>query len=101
LARYYFDSSALVKLYHNQPGTSVVEQIALQAGSEIVISRLTLVELQSAMVPCGYFLLLVRSLTGVGLKSQRLARERRRNLLPRVGRRIEGGRIAGEELNFV
>lgn len=49
MARHYFDSSALVKLYHNEPGTSVVEQIALQAGSEIVISRLTLVELQSAI----------------------------------------------------
>ena len=36
MARYYFDSSALVKLYHNEPGTSVVEPIALQAGWEYV-----------------------------------------------------------------
>lgn len=27
MARHYFASSALVKLYHNEPGTSVVERI--------------------------------------------------------------------------
>jgi predicted nucleic acid-binding protein len=48
LAGYFFDSSALVKLYHSETGTSVVDQIANTTGNLIRISRLTVAELTSA-----------------------------------------------------
>ena len=48
MAGYFFDSSALVKLYHEELGTPVADQIASAQGSQIRISRLTPVELTSA-----------------------------------------------------
>ena len=45
---YFFDSSALVKLYHFEPGTPVVDQIAGTPGNTIRISRLSTSELTSA-----------------------------------------------------
>jgi len=48
LAGYFFDSSALVKLYHPEAGTPAVDQIVNAAGSLIRVSRLTVAELTSA-----------------------------------------------------
>jgi len=48
LAVYFFDTSALVKLYHAETGTPVVDQIASAAGTRILISRLTVAEMTSA-----------------------------------------------------
>jgi predicted nucleic acid-binding protein len=48
LPGYFFDSSALVKLYHLEVGTAVVDQIASADENPIRISRLTAVELTSA-----------------------------------------------------
>jgi predicted nucleic acid-binding protein len=48
LPGYFFDSSALVKLYHSEPGTPIVDQIVNLAGNMIRISRLTPAELTSA-----------------------------------------------------
>jgi hypothetical protein len=48
LAAYFFDSSALVKLYHDEIGTSAVDRLANSGGSIIRISRLTPAELISA-----------------------------------------------------
>jgi uncharacterized protein len=45
---YFFDSSALVKLYHPELGSSRVEAIFREEDRRIVTSRLTVVELQSA-----------------------------------------------------
>ncbi len=45
---HFFDSSALVKLYHSEVGTQVVDQIVNAAGSAVRISRLTSAELISA-----------------------------------------------------
>ena len=45
---YFFDTSALVKLYHFEAGTSTVDQIASAPQNVIRISRLTAVELRSA-----------------------------------------------------
>ena len=44
---YFFDSSALAKRYHPEDGTAEVAAIFCEAGSEIRISRLSFVELQS------------------------------------------------------
>jgi predicted nucleic acid-binding protein len=48
LAGHFFDSSAVVKLYHAEIGTGVVDQIINTAGNAVRISRLTAAELTSA-----------------------------------------------------
>ena len=48
MAGYFFDSSALVKLYHPEAGTSAVDQIVNDAGNLVRVSRLTIAELTSA-----------------------------------------------------
>jgi predicted nucleic acid-binding protein len=47
LAGYFFDSSALAKLYHPEVGTPEVDRIVQASGSRIRISRLSVVELPS------------------------------------------------------
>jgi predicted nucleic acid-binding protein len=44
MARYFFDTSALVKHYHAETGTDVVDRVINEAGAELLIARLTLVE---------------------------------------------------------
>ena len=48
MAGYFFDTSALVKLYHQEIGTIIVEQIARTADTRVLISRLACAELISA-----------------------------------------------------
>lgn len=48
MAGHFFDSSALVKLYHPEAGTPIVDQIVNAANNPIRISRLTTAELTSA-----------------------------------------------------
>ena len=48
MARYFFDTSALVKCYHAKAGTDVVDRVIGEAGAELLITRLTLVEMISA-----------------------------------------------------
>lgn len=45
---HFFDSSALVKLYHPEGGTPTVDQIVSTADNLVRISRLTVAELTSA-----------------------------------------------------
>jgi predicted nucleic acid-binding protein len=49
LPKYFFDSSALVKLHHPEAGTPQVEAIFQQADRRVIISRLTIIELESAL----------------------------------------------------
>jgi uncharacterized protein len=48
LAGHFFDSSALVKLYHPEAGTPAVDQIVNATDNLVLVSRLTLAELTSA-----------------------------------------------------
>jgi predicted nucleic acid-binding protein len=48
MARYFFDSSALVKRYHQESGSSEVEQLFDSTGNHFIVSRLALVEIQSS-----------------------------------------------------
>ena len=48
MAGYFFDSSALVKLYHFEAGTPAVEQILQISENQVRISRLTVAEITSA-----------------------------------------------------
>ena len=49
MARYFLDSSALVKRYHAELGTSDVEALINAPGNRFFISRLALVEVQSSL----------------------------------------------------
>ena len=44
MTRYFLDTSALVKHYHNELGTDAVDRFIGEAGAELLIARLTLVE---------------------------------------------------------
>jgi predicted nucleic acid-binding protein len=48
VAGYFLDSSALVKVYHAEAGSAAVEELALGSAVTILISRLSVVEVQSA-----------------------------------------------------
>jgi uncharacterized protein len=47
MADYFFDSSALAKHYHTEVGSPKVEGLLAEAGARYLISRLTVIELQS------------------------------------------------------
>jgi uncharacterized protein len=46
---FFLDSSALIKLYHEEPGTERVEEIFATSEASLVVSELAAVELQSAL----------------------------------------------------
>jgi predicted nucleic acid-binding protein len=48
MPRYYLDTSALLKLYHVEAGTSRVRELVAEPGAELLISRLAAVEILSA-----------------------------------------------------
>lgn len=47
MASYYFDSSALAKLYHSEAGSEAVDSIARSPGNRVVLSRLAVIEIFS------------------------------------------------------
>jgi predicted nucleic acid-binding protein len=49
MARYFLDSSAIVKYYHIEIGSTEVQRILGEAGSEHLIARLTWVEILSGL----------------------------------------------------
>ena len=48
MSRNFLDTSALVKHYHAEAGTDVVDRVIDEVGAELLIARLTLVETISA-----------------------------------------------------
>jgi hypothetical protein len=46
--RYYFDTSALVRYYHIEPGSAKVDALIREPNSTHLLSRLTVLETQSA-----------------------------------------------------
>jgi PIN domain nuclease of toxin-antitoxin system len=51
MSRYFIDSSALIKYYHNEIGSPKVQGILAEDGSEHFIARLTLVERLAVINP--------------------------------------------------
>ncbi len=49
IRRYFFDTSALVKLYHQEKGTEALEHLISAADTCIVISDLSFIEITSAL----------------------------------------------------
>ena len=47
MAAYFFDTSALAKLYHQEAGSDRVEELVRNPGHRILISRLAVVEMHS------------------------------------------------------
>ena len=47
MASSFLDTSALAKLYHEEAGSAYVERIVNQPGSKSIVSRLSLVEMES------------------------------------------------------
>jgi hypothetical protein len=47
MADHFFDSSALAKHYHAEVGSAKGEELLAEAGARYLISRLTVLELQS------------------------------------------------------
>jgi predicted nucleic acid-binding protein len=47
LAGYFLDTSALAKLHHEESGSEYVERISSQPGSKSIVSRLSLVQMES------------------------------------------------------
>lgn len=70
MAHYFFDTSAIIKYYHAEPGTAAVSKIFDEADRRIAISTLGFLEIQSA------FAIKVRSgvldASGAGLLRERL-----------------------------
>jgi predicted nucleic acid-binding protein len=50
MPNYYFDTSALAKRYHTEPGTARVDQLLDDTQNHCLISRIGLVELHSVLV---------------------------------------------------
>jgi hypothetical protein len=49
MPRYFFDSSALIKYYHNEIGSPRIQRILGEGGSEHLIARFTWVEILSGL----------------------------------------------------
>lgn len=49
MARYFLDTSALVKYYHAEAGTPIVSALFAEPGGTVLISSLGLLEMQSAI----------------------------------------------------
>ncbi|MGA3026110.1 MAG: type II toxin-antitoxin system VapC family toxin [Bryobacteraceae bacterium] len=49
MSNFFLDTSALAKLYHREPGSDVMERILSQSGNRCLISRLSIVEMESVL----------------------------------------------------
>ena len=49
MPKYFLDTSALAKLYHNEAGSEYMDRILKETGSQFVVSRLTIVEMESVL----------------------------------------------------
>ena len=79
LAGYFFDSSALVKLYHTEAGTPSVDQIVNAPGNLVRVSRLTVAELTSAFA--------------IKMRTQSISREDANLFLREFRKDIVGGKL--------
>jgi predicted nucleic acid-binding protein len=49
LPKYFLDTSALAKLYHKESGSEFMDRIIREPGSQCMISRLSIVEMESVL----------------------------------------------------
>lgn len=79
MSGYFFDSSALVKLYHAEAGTPVVEQIANESENLVRVARLTITEMTSAFA--------------IKVRTQAISREDADAFLRRFRRDVAAGKL--------
>lgn len=89
MARYFFDTSAIVKYYHAEPGTAAVSRIFSEPNRKLAISSLGFVEIQSA------FAMKVRSGT---LAPKNAGMQRARLILDVAAGEIEVYRLSDHHL---
>lgn len=80
MARYYLDSSALVKRYHSEYGSIDVDTLFATSGNRFFSSRLALVEVHSALARL--------------VREQVLAAEEFRELIARLDAEVASGILA-------
>lgn len=49
MPRYFFDTSALAKVYRKELGSALIDRIATEPGSHRFISRFTILEMESVL----------------------------------------------------
>ncbi len=49
MPNYFLDTSALAKLYHRESGSEYMDRIVTEPGSRSIISRLSIVEMESVL----------------------------------------------------
>ncbi len=49
MPNYFLDTSALAKLYHRESGSEYMDWIVTESGSRSIISRLSIVEIESVL----------------------------------------------------
>ncbi len=49
MPKYFLDTSALAKLYHSEVGSEYMDRILKETGSQFVVSRLSIVEMESVL----------------------------------------------------
>lgn len=91
MAQYFFDSSALVKYYHAEIGTERITSIFAEPDRKIRISRIGLVEMQSALA------MKVRS---GALKQAAAELQRQRLLLDVAGSVLEVYKVTEEHFSM-
>jgi len=50
LPKYFLDTSALAKLYHSEVGSEYMDRILKETGSQFVVSRLSIVQMESVLI---------------------------------------------------
>jgi len=60
MKNYYFDTSALVKLYHEESGTDEVENIFSSEDSTIIISELMLILIMLVIIGLVFILMILK-----------------------------------------
>jgi len=60
MKNYYFDTSALVKLYHEESGTDEVENIFSSEDSTIIISELALILIMLVIIGLVFILMILK-----------------------------------------
>jgi len=89
LVHYFFDTSAIVKYYHAEPGTAKVSKIFSEPDRKIAISSIGFIEIQSA------FAIKVRSGT---LNQKNAGMQRARLMLDVAAGELEVYRLADQHL---
>jgi len=49
LSKYFFDTSAIVKRYHREDGSDLIDRLFAESDAEFIISDISIIEFYSAL----------------------------------------------------